>query len=252
MNDLVAQKILAFCSHVPIDLVKAIADRLCSMDSDINIRKIHIDLGLNVDIIKVLDALLKCLSPKELATLLSIGVAFQQKEKENLFAFVWSGPTYELEARQTEQVILDIIDTAEKELLLVSFAAYKVPVLLEAIQNAICRGVRVRFILETEEDSDGRLNFDTVKTFSTLHGVEVYHWPKEQREVYAPGKHPVMHAKCVVTEKEFLISSANLTENAITSNMELGVHVGDYKKSNLLINQFNSLISSKILVSLSA
>ena len=245
MNEALAAKAGMFCTSAPPELLDALARAL--EEGHENAASLQKKLGLNADVARRLAELLRDSSRAELAAALRMGACFCRREEARRSSFVWSGPSAALEARKTEQVILDLVQGAEEELLLVSFAAYKVPSLLCAVQKAVDRGVRTRFVLETEDDSEGRLNVDASEAFSSLTGALFYHWPKEKRESHAPGMHPVMHAKCVVTEKAFFISSANLTEHAVSCNMELGFLSFDREKAAVLLGQFTSLIAAGIL-----
>jgi phosphatidylserine/phosphatidylglycerophosphate/cardiolipin synthase-like enzyme len=52
----------------------------------------------------------------------------------------------------------------------------------------------------------------------------VYIWPTEKREKTPNGTHGSLHAKCAIADgRRLLISSANLTEHALSVNIELGV-----------------------------
>ena len=52
----------------------------------------------------------------------------------------------------------------------------------------------------------------------------VYVWPIEGRFRGGTGKPGILHVKCVVADGRWLfLSSANLTEQAFSINMELGV-----------------------------
>jgi phosphatidylserine/phosphatidylglycerophosphate/cardiolipin synthase-like enzyme len=53
--------------------------------------------------------------------------------------------------RRTEQVLLDLIEHAERSLILVTYSAYKVPRLVSALRAALDRGVSVTLILESPE-----------------------------------------------------------------------------------------------------
>ncbi|WP_418741078.1 phospholipase D-like domain-containing protein [Desulfovibrio sp.] len=56
-----------------------------------------------------------------------------------------------------------------------------------------------------------------------------------------------MHAKCAISESAFLITSANLTQDAIDHNIELGILHRDREKAASLIRQFENLIIKSIL-----
>lgn len=90
-----------------------------------------------------------------------------------------------------------------------------------ALQAAIARGVDVRFVLETEEN--GNLKGDPAKALGVGHGATVCVWPREKRSEIN-GKRGVLHAKAALRDdEELLVTSANLTGNAMHLNMELGL-----------------------------
>lgn len=56
--------------------------------------------------------------------------------------------------------------------------------------------------------------------------ARIYVWPLELRPRAADGRHGSLHAKVAIADgRVMLVSSANLTEYAMTLNMELGVMV---------------------------
>lgn len=136
----------------------------------------------------------------------------------------WTGPSSaHVPVRMTAQVLVDLIAEARTQLLVISFAAYKVKAVSEALREAAHRGVDVRLILETEEDSGGRLSVDAADAFSELNQtVSFWVWPGAQR----PQQGASMHAKAVVVDgRAALVTSANLTGAALQNNMELGLVV---------------------------
>ena len=68
-----------------------------------------------------------------------------------------------------------------------------------------------------------------MSAFSALSGAgldsaKIYLWPLEQRERNERGQHGALHAKCVLVDShQLFISSANMTDFALTLNIELGV-----------------------------
>ncbi len=50
-----------------------------------------------------------------------------------------------------------------------------------------------------------------------------FYWPVEKRELNQFGKPGKLHAKAAVIDKQALLSSANLTDDAFLRNLELGV-----------------------------
>jgi phosphatidylserine/phosphatidylglycerophosphate/cardiolipin synthase-like enzyme len=110
----------------------------------------------------------------------------------------------------------------------VSFVAYKVPHVSTALAGAARRGVAVRLILEDAQASQGKVAFDALKGLGSevAERCAVYIWPIEKWQKAPGGKHGSLHAKCAIADGlRLLISSANLTEHALSVNIELGVLV---------------------------
>jgi len=74
---------------------------------------------------------------------------------------VWSGPnTVSSTLRSTGPALLELIRGAHESVYLVTFAAYKVPEVAEALADAARRKVRLVFVLETDTASGGKVDFD--------------------------------------------------------------------------------------------
>jgi phosphatidylserine/phosphatidylglycerophosphate/cardiolipin synthase-like enzyme len=140
---------------------------------------------------------------------------------------VWTGPSsFGSGLRQTEQVLQDLLDSARASILVVAFAAYRVPSIVQALQRAVERQVRVTFVVEDREESGGKVTISAAEALKALDSpaVQVYTWPFHRRPRNERGEHGSLHAKFVVVDGERLfLSSANLTEFAMTLNAELGV-----------------------------
>jgi phosphatidylserine/phosphatidylglycerophosphate/cardiolipin synthase-like enzyme len=135
---------------------------------------------------------------------------------------VWTGPTTEsASALNTTAVLFRIIRHARERLALMSFSAYPIFGLLDELVAACERGVAVRLILESALESGGTLTVDAAKPFALLKGrADFYVWPHALR---APGAS--MHAKVAVADGSVaLVTSANLTERGVDSNLELGTY----------------------------
>jgi phosphatidylserine/phosphatidylglycerophosphate/cardiolipin synthase-like enzyme len=144
-------------------------------------------------------------------------------------SLVWTGPDVEaIPPRRTDQALLQLIESAKATLTIVSFVAYKVPHVSTALAGAARRGLAVRLILEDAEASQGKVAFDALKGLGAevAERCAVYIWPIEKRQKAPGGKHGSLHAKCAIADGlRLLISSANLTEHALSVNIELGVLV---------------------------
>jgi phosphatidylserine/phosphatidylglycerophosphate/cardiolipin synthase-like enzyme len=161
---------------------------------------------------------------------------------------VWTGPeTEQIPFRRTEQAILQVLDAAKETITLVSFAVYRIPNVSAALVRAARRGVRLDVILETPDKIEGEGEYSTIRALGSE--VEacssVYFWPKENRLSSESGKAGSMHVKCAVADVEWLfLSSANLTKQAFTINMELGMLVRGGTMPSRVEQHFARLIGS--------
>src|SRR5262249_13952257 len=139
----------------------------------------------------------------------------------------WTGPDVgAVPLRRTEQVVLQVIDSAIKRLLVVSYAVFEIPRIGEALIRAVDRGVSIRLIVESPDLIVVRSAFDTLAAVgpTVASRCAVYLWPIENRFKDATGRPGILHIKCAVADDRLLfLSSANLTKYAFSLNMELGV-----------------------------
>lgn len=142
---------------------------------------------------------------------------------------VWTGPaTREIELRQTSQALLDVIRAARTHLTIVSFAVTRIPTIEAELRRVAGRLRSVRLVAESPDKSDGQLSSSAAHHLQQATGgrVQLFHWPRERRPVSQAGRPAVLHAKCAVADDDLLfVSSANLTDAAMTANMELGMLV---------------------------
>lgn len=165
---------------------------------------------------------------------------------------VWTGPRIGAAGlRRTEQVLLEMICAAKVSIWLVAFAAYKVPLVSSALQAAMARGVRLQLVLEDREVSEGKVTFDPLPALAAagLGGAEVFVWPLDQRPRDDRGRHGTLHAKgLVVDDRMAFITSANMTEDALNINMELGVALHVPQAVRQVADQLRGLVSNGVLV----
>jgi phosphatidylserine/phosphatidylglycerophosphate/cardiolipin synthase-like enzyme len=186
-------------------------------------------------------------SPSEVAIALRTAACSQRlREADPSVEIVWTGPRSEnVSFRHTEQAILQILNSAESRILLVSYAVYSIPNIQDAVVRAAKRGVKITVVVETPE------KLDVLNEYSTLQALgddvarcsTVFYWPKENRKSDASGKLGILHVKCVVGDGRWLfISSANLTKYAFSLNMELGLLITGGNLAIKIERQFKSLI----------
>jgi cardiolipin synthase A/B len=146
--------------------------------------------------------------------------------------------------------LLELIRGARESVYLVTFAAYKVPDVAEAIAAALGRGVRVVFVLESDSVSGGKVDFDPLPHLidGVAQRVEVFVWPMRERRRDVRGRHGTLHAKFAVADRHrLLISSANLTADAFDLNIELGVLLSGGTAPKEAASQVDELIRLGVL-----
>lgn len=194
------------------------------------------------------------LTPQSVAlALLAAAQAAEQRRRAQTTSLVWTGPTSHGTAlRRTDQALLQVINAAQQTLLVVSFAVYKISGIRQALVQAAGRGVNIKICLEAPEPSEGKMTYDTFQALGkrVAKNAAVYIWPKDKRPQTEDGKYGSLHVKCAVADQELLfISSANLTEYALTLNMELGVLIKGGSLPGDVSAHFNRLIEEGVLVS---
>ncbi len=166
---------------------------------------------------------------------------------------MWTGPDSEaVPLRRTDQALLELINSASKRVVVVCFAIYKVDQICRALVEAGERGVQIDVVLESTEESEGKVTFNMMRALGP--GIKscarFYIWPLGKRPTDASGKHGSLHVKCATADGcMLLVSSANLTEYAMTLNMELGVLVKDGPLPRDVESHFERLIQQGILES---
>ncbi|MDK2599118.1 hypothetical protein QO179_04955 [Bacillus stercoris] len=91
----------------------------------------------------------KEVNSKELASALrAASVTSSFIEQRSSVELVWTGPSTGLvPVRNTERVLCEVIESARKSLFLVSFVAYDVPSIMQALRSATNRQVKTSIIL---------------------------------------------------------------------------------------------------------
>src|SRR5271166_3797799 len=95
-------------------------------------------------------------SPAEVAIALRTAACSQRsREADQSVEIVWTGPrSEEVSFRHTEQAILQVLNSAQSRILLVSYAVYSIPNIQEAVVRAAKRGVKITVVVETPDKLD--------------------------------------------------------------------------------------------------
>jgi len=164
---------------------------------------------------------------------------------------VWTGPDVGVvPLRRTEQVVLQVIDSASQRLLVVSYAVYNIPRICDALLRAADRGVAINILVESPDRSAGQKAYSTLTALgpSVAGCCGVYLWPIEGRVKGGSGRPGLLHVKCAVADGRWLfLSSANLTEYAFSINMELGVLITGGTMPGQVESHFDRMIQQGVL-----
>lgn len=176
----------------------------------------------------------------------------RQHREGHSVELVWTGPDVGIvPLRRTEQVVLQVIDSASQRLLVVSYAVFNVPRICEALVRAADRGVAIHVVVESPDRIEGQRAYSTLAALGpTVAGrCGVYLWPIEGRFKGGAGKPGLLHVKCAAADGRWLfLSSANLTEQAFSINMELGVLITGGTTPAQVEAHFGKMIESGTLV----
>lgn len=163
----------------------------------------------------------------------------------NTVDILWTGPkTSSVPVRRMEQSLCELIDSAKKTLLIVSFVAYKADKVYAAISAAIERGVQVSFLTEASKEHGGSLDIDpTDQLRKKFPKACFYRWDNPDTS------HPaVVHAKCAIADEcKVLVTSANLTGAAMDNNMELGLMISSSRVAGRVAAHFAALVTENML-----
>ena len=261
MLTIIAQEAQRIADTLPGDLVRTVAEAVAQLgaaDGDYSRARIVNRLPTAESrariqhLFQVWDSQAPAVSPQSLAlALLTAATAEEIHHQDQTIDLVWTGPDSRMiPLRRTDQALQQLIDEARQHLTIVSFAVYKAESILRAIVAAARRGVSITICLETSDSSEGKIAFDTLKALGTdiAQHAQLVVWPHDQRPHSSDGKHGSLHAKVAVADcQTLLISSANLTEYAMTLNMEMGVLIRGGELPAKVEAHFARLIEQGIL-----
>lgn len=161
--------------------------------------------------------------------------------------WVWTGPATSLvPIRHTAQVLTGLIDESRERLFLVSFVAYHVPTVVEALKQAAARKVRLDILLEPSHEFGGSVTVDSISIMkSSLPFARFYKWKKPPE---LEGAGASVHAKCAVADAAIaFVTSANLSDAALERNIELGILLRGGLVPRQLDSHLQALITTKHL-----
>lgn len=256
MTPQLLQALRLWCTALPGTLALQMADVLChaphwaNADTLTEVCRLPLQSMTAENREQFQRILLLChgISPQELAgAVRGLVHAHRCFHQEYATSLVWTGPEQDSPIRRTEQVVFDLVQTARQRILLVTFAAYKMDALTQALNAAIERGVQVRLVLESQQDSEQQLLHDARNAFQGLGDAEIYYWPLENRPRNAAGRPAKLHAKCAASESSVFVSSANFTEDAFARNIEVGILQKNVLMAEEMWTHFEGMVQEGIL-----
>ncbi len=143
--------------------------------------------------------------------------AFADADQAEQLDVVWTGPHSDVDTgRLTAPAVVELIDQAQRELLVVSYATHHEPRIADALGAAADRGVDIALLLERHADNSSYTA--TADAFAGLRARRLT-WSADRRPLGA-----ALHAKLIVVDRTVaLVGSANLTGRAMVHNLECGI-----------------------------
>lgn len=251
MSDL-DQTIARLCLGLHPDRSRALAAAIAGHgDGDATNALAHDSAGIPRSMLLELERALQVAptSASELACRLRTGAAVAELAgKLGSTELVWTGPSSGLiPVRHTEQVLTGLIDGAKSRLFLVSFVAYNVKSVIDALVRAAARGVQINVLLERSQTEGGNVTTDSLGLIrAKIPGATFFEWDQAVGGSQFAGAS--VHAKCAVADgREAFVTSANLTGAAMEKNMEAGVMIGGGPLPAQLENHLLALVTTKHL-----
>ncbi len=155
---------------------------------------------------------------------------------------VWTGPvSTSVPARSTMSVLLDLIDRAQQDIIIVGYVITDAAaIIFEHLAAAQQRGVQVVLIGDRLAEK-----LDVLRSC----------WPHNQRlpALYSRAETPAdprsaLHAKLAVADQRYmLVTSANLTYHGLAGNIEIGIEIEGQIAAEVVV-LLNTLISENVCV----
>lgn len=170
--------------------------------------------------------------------LLIIVDAYFNKQQEKTELVVTAPPSFALRTRLTSNVVSDLLDSAQRSLLITGYTISEyMDDLIDIIVNKSQRGVFVKLFINNLERQNA---IDKILRYKSRF-LQVYNYTN------ADDKMAALHAKVICMDgNDSLISSANLSYHGMSGNIELGCRVQSEQIAQKIDALFNELIFQKV------
>jgi phosphatidylserine/phosphatidylglycerophosphate/cardiolipin synthase-like enzyme len=181
--------------------------------------------------------------------LLALMSAYHTKTKyeqnQNKVELAWNGP-FSRQSVVTKSIyttMIEMIYSMKSEVFLVgySFSSKSEPIIeiVDRLRSAANRGCRVWIALHNNQ-------YNNLGRFQRMWGdgppYELYYWNVQEENVS-------LHAKLLlVDERDFLITSANLTEHGMKKNIEIGLRYTGGNVPGKIKKHFLNLVQERVLI----
>ncbi len=240
--DKIALAVHELCLSVPEEVLKKVAAAL-AVETERDTLK-DLDLGPDAAA-RIEDLLNMCFPRMALLAALHTGLLMLRERESVRSSLSWSGPLAASSGSSPERMLLDLVNGAQKELLLAGFS-FCPPFLEEALNKALERGVRIRLVMETRLDPPRAVIRHASAIRKKLPGALLFYWPLEKRPPDGTGL-PVLSAACAASEKGFLLGAGLSGAGACAGTEPLTGLTGKEKAREVLAH-FDSLIEAGELV----
>jgi phosphatidylserine/phosphatidylglycerophosphate/cardiolipin synthase-like enzyme len=177
------------------------------------------------------------------ALALRVGLRARRTSETHRSRPVWTGPGATGEQHLTAAVLHELVAGATERVVILSYAAFTLSALASDLENAVRRGCTVDVVFENEADSGGGYQGQGTP-FENVEGIARWRWPADRR-----GTGAALHAKVLVVDgRRALVGSANLTNRALTANLEAGVLVADPQVAEAIEEHVRELMAAGELV----
>lgn len=179
---------------------------------------------------------------------------------EEIIDIVTTGPEAgAIPNRDTAVVVRELFANAKDSVLVVGYVVYQGQKVFQALAERMAQvpSLRVQMMLNVQRSpGDTSIPEEIVKKFADH--FRQYEWPTDypiptifyypQSLEEKPEKRAILHAKCVIVDKETVfVSSANFTEAAQNRNIEVGLLIHSRHMAKKIADHFEALIERGFL-----
>lgn len=163
---------------------------------------------------------------------------YNQGNEEKIELVVTAPPSFNLQAKRTENVVDEMLQSARKSIIMTGYSVSEyIKNFLDVIINKSQKGVFVKLFINKVDEQNA------IEKLIAYKGrfLKIYNYLNENDKMAA------LHAKVISVDNErTLVSSANLSYHGMSANIEMGCYIQSIKMSNKINEVFKNLIFEKV------